>query len=327
MRTISALLFSCATISSAAACGPGLSGPGDDNAGDDGSGGGDDQPGGRPDGRPVAPPAACQKMDLLFVVDDSGSMGEEQANLASNFPQFAEVLQQYMVEGGLPLDFRVAVTTTGRDITYTTVVTVPPIPGIPPIPPISTTQSEMGDDGAFRQECGMTRRWLERTDPAMATTFSCAANVGVEGPGWEMPLQASQLALSAPMINGMNSGFLRDDALLAIVYLTDENDCSRRDNNFTLATAAPCTSEPVQSWVDFFDDLKGGRGRWATAVIAGPTNCESDFGSAVAAPRMQEFVTLTGSNAVFSSICEGNLAPALASALDTFQAACDTFQD
>ena len=30
----------------------------------------------------------CTKMDLLFVVDDSGSMGEEQSNLAANFPAF-----------------------------------------------------------------------------------------------------------------------------------------------------------------------------------------------------------------------------------------------
>ncbi len=173
----------------------------------------------------------------------------------------------------------------------------------------------------------MNRRWLERDDPDMATTFSCAANVGIEGPGWEMPLQASQLALSPPMSNGMNGGFLRDDALLAIVYLTDENDCSRRDNNFTVSSNEACTSEPVQSWVDFFDGIKGERGRWATAVIAGPTDCESDFGMAAAAPRMQEFVTLTGANAVFSSICSGDLAPALASALDTFTAACESFPD
>ena len=30
----------------------------------------------------------CAKIDILFVVDDSGSMAQEQANLTTNFPQF-----------------------------------------------------------------------------------------------------------------------------------------------------------------------------------------------------------------------------------------------
>ena len=36
------------------------------------------------------------------------------------------------------------------------------------------------------------------------------------------------------MTDGTNSGFLRPDALLAVVILTDEDDCSREDNNFTI---------------------------------------------------------------------------------------------
>ena len=262
-------------------------------------------------------------MDILFVIDDSGSMAEEQDNLAANFPQFATILNQYMVDANLPLDYRVAITTTGRDVDYVEV-----IPAVPPILPEQQIPiSEQGDDGAFKQSCGMTRRWLERTDPSMATTFACAADVGTGGPGLEMPLYTSELALSAPMSTTTNANFLRDDALLAVVYLTDEDDCSRHDNNFQLQATDPCTNEPVQQWVDFFDNLKGDRGRWATAVIAGPTDCTSDFGDAVAANRLQQFVQLTGQNAVFSSICEGNLAGALQDALDNFTAACDTFPD
>jgi hypothetical protein len=173
----------------------------------------------------------------------------------------------------------------------------------------------------------MPRRWLERTDPNMEQMFACAADVGTGGPGFEMQLHASELALGDRVADGTNAGFLREDALLAIVYLTDENDCSRHDNNFTVYADQPCTNEPVSQWVQFFDELKGDRGRWATAVIAGPTDCTSEFGDAVAATRMQEFVNLTGENAVFSSICEGNLAPALQQALDTFTAACETFPD
>jgi hypothetical protein len=64
-------------------------------------------------------------------------------------------------------------------------------------------------------------------------------------------------------------------------------------------------------------------------VIAAPSDCSSAFGDAVAAPKLKGFVDLTNSgghtNGVFSSICEGNLAPALTRALDTFTAACENF--
>jgi len=304
--TASAFAF---TIICSAACGPSIM------EGDD-TGGGDDAP---DVDAGIQSTQRCQKMDLLFVVDDSGSMMEEQGNLASNFPQFADVLDAYMVEAGLPLDYRLAITTTGRDVAYTEVLP----------PPFSTSlpMNEMGDDGAFRQSCGMSRRWLERTDPTVSTTFACAANVGTGGSSLEMPLYASELALKDRMTDGTNAGFLREDALLAVVYLSDEDDCSRRDNNFTHTATDPCTTVEPSEWVSFFDDLKGDRGRWATAVIAGPTACSSSFGDAAAATRLQQFVTLTGDNAVFSSICEGNLAGALQTALDTFTAACDTFPD
>ena len=41
-----------------------------------------------------------RNIDILFVIDDSGSMGEEQASLARNFPAFVNVLNT--IPGGLP---------------------------------------------------------------------------------------------------------------------------------------------------------------------------------------------------------------------------------
>ena len=42
---------------------------------------------------------------------------------------------------------------------------------------------------------------------------------------------------------------------------------------------------------------------------------------------LKNFVKLTGKNAVFHSICDGDLAPALKQALDTFQQACNSIPD
>jgi hypothetical protein len=299
------------------ACGPSGRGGDDD---DDGPDAAIDSNSGGDDGSTAA--EQCRKMDLIFVIDDSGSMEEEQTNLSTNFPMFANVLNTYTISTGEELDYRAAITTTGITATFT--IQPPQIPGFPPLPPI--TQSQVGEDGKFRQTCGMTRRWLERTDPNMATTFACAADVGTNGPGLEMPLRASELAA----MTATNPGFLRDDALLGIVILTDEDDCSRRSNNFITAGDGCATnndpgltmpSEVLQA----LDQIKGDRGRWAAAVIAGQTSCSSGFGMAAEGIRLKQFAQQAGPNVVFGDICAGNLAPALQQALDTFQAACDNF--
>lgn len=316
MRVVLAIL-----LTSVVACGPSTGSP--QNEGDNGGGGGGGGGGGDEfaDARPSEP---CNKMDILFVIDDSGSMAEEQTNLATNFPQFINVIDNYMTTAGDLLDYRVAVTTTGRDVDYT-IVLPPPFGASLPI-------SESGANGEMLQKCGMSQRWLNRNDTDVAGTFSCVANVGTSGPSLEMPLYTTELALKDRMADGTNAGFLRDDALLAIVMLTDENDCSRRDNNFEVENDAcdppgPEHIDPAET-VAFLDSLTGNRSRWATAVIAGPGpgTCESNFGLAYEATRLKDFVTLTGQNAVFSSICDGDLSSALQDALETFSAACENFE-
>ena len=54
--------------------------------------------------------------------------------------------------------------------------------------------------------------------------------------------------------------------------------------------------------------------------------CTTDCGcSAEEATRLKDFVMKTGQQAIFSSICDGDLAKSLDEALHTFQAACDSF--
>lgn len=258
----------------------------------------------------------CNKMDIVFVVDDSGSMAEEQQNLATNFPMFAQLLAQYQVDGQ-PLDFRIGLTTTGRTVNYNINV-----PGFGTIP-----QSETGDNGAFKNNCNSSARFLQSTDPNVEQVLSCRANVGTNGPSVEMPLLMSKYALSERIADGTNGDFIRSDALLAIVYLTDEDDQSQTQDGFTLdASGNSPTDWNPQDEVNFLDQLKGNRTRWAAAAIAGDGACSSSFGSAVDATRLKQFVELANGNgstqAVFSSICDGDLTIGLEKALDTFQAAC-----
>jgi hypothetical protein len=260
--------------------------------------------------------SACKKMDLVFIVDDSGSMDQEQANLTANFPKFIEVLNKFTTKGGAPIDYRIAATATGVSLTTTQELFGFTLPG----------QTQTGDNGKFRTSKGMSRPWLERGDANLASTFSSIATVGTDGPSWEMPLQASRLALRE-RLKDANSGFVRDDALLGIVYLTDEDDCSVAASSIKVSGTQTCgdVSEDVANYVKFFDDLKQGRDRWATAVIAGQTNCHSSFGDAADATRLKKFVSQVGKTAVFSSICDGDLSVALTKALQTFDAACKSF--
>jgi len=309
MSKTAALVF--AGLSMVAACGPAMrdDGTGDDDGNGSGSGSGS--------GSDMGTPRQCDKMDIVFVVDNSGSMAEEQSNLASNFPMFASLLQSYQVNG-MPLDYRVAITTTGRTIDYN----VDLGGGFGTLP-----EHEDGENGAFQNNCNSPKRWLEPSDPNMAQTLACRANVGTSGPGIEMPLLMSKWSLNERVQDNTNAGFLRDDALLAIVMLTDEDDSSTTQNGFTMdiTGTTPIDFNPSDE-VMFLDTLKGNRTRWAAGVIAGDGDCSSSFGEAANGARLKDFVMQANgqgsTQAVFSSICEGNLTNGLKNALDTFQAAC-----
>jgi hypothetical protein len=290
-----------------AACGPT---PNRDDTGDDDT---------TPDAmvQPPPPPPGdagpgCQAIDVLFVIDNSGSMGQEQQNLIANFPGFISVLDQS------GLDYRVAVTTTGRDYDYNMQT---PFGNVP-------QNQDGGDNGAMLKPgaCNMTKRWIDKTDPDVATTFSCVANVGTSGPSDEMPLSAMRDAFEERMADGTNMGFHRPEALLAVVFLTDEEDCSY-EQSVTLSfsqTLCDAQMEPVGNYVSFLDQFTGNHTRWAVAAIAGkgPGQCSSSFGDADEATRLKEFVNLTGANATMSSICDGDLSIGLSQALALFESAC-----
>ena len=255
----------------------------------------------------------CQAMDVLFVIDNSGSMEQEQMNLIANFPAFISVLD------ASGLDYRVGVTTTGRDYAWTMTTPLGVIP----------QSQDGGHDGRLLQPaaCNMTKRWIDKADPDPAATFACVANVGTSGPAREMPLAAIRDAFEDRIADGTNAGFHRPDALLALVILTDENDCSY-EQSVTLGFGENlCQSqqEPVASYVGFLDQFTGNHSRWAAVVIAGkgPGSCSSSFGDAAEATRLKQFVSMTGANGHLSSICAGDLSVGLGEALALFESACD----
>ncbi len=67
--------------------------------------------------------------------------------------------------------------------------------------------------------------------------FACASMVGTRGYGIERGLEAAVLAVSPNLTNGTNAGFLRETSKFAVVFVTDENDCS---HDGSLDETTPC---------------------------------------------------------------------------------------
>ena len=207
-------------------------------------------------------------VDVLFVVDNSGSMEQEQTKLAANFSTFI----QYFID--LELDFQLAVVTTDTE---------------------NPAQS-----GKFQG----TPTILKPTTANLVGAFGANAAVGTAGSGNERGLEAAKLALSEPNLSGMNAGFLRENALLAIVIVSDEEDGGSE------ADAPP--QPPVSDYVNHFLSLKGGNaGKVNFSAIAGdvPGGCSSV--DAEAGPGQRYADAVNALSGVFGSICAEDFGPIL----------------
>lgn len=235
-----------------------------------------------------------RKLDLLFMIDNSNSMKEEQESLKVNFPKFMAELRKIPGANGPELpDVRIAIVSSDVGAGTEAVGTCVPL----------------GDKGRFQVKggCGLDKaqaHWLAAQENGtkvnftgkLEDVFSCMASLGVDGCGYEHQLQSIRAALSKE--NPENQGFLRQDAYLGIIILSDEDDCSARPDtdlflsvpdghnpnlacslqghtcngqmvpanvfNAPLASCKPTEGAkskliPVEEFVKYVKDLKGGR--------------------------------------------------------------------
>lgn len=132
---------------------------------------------------------ALPKVDVLWILDDTGSMQEEQDALADAFPAFVDALES------VGLNYHLGVITTDA---------VTDAAGVLQGDPWIITPAVDDPAGAFAE----------------------AAAVGVEGLGPVAGLAAMILALSEPLASQENRGFRRPDAALLVVVVSDDDDTS-----------------------------------------------------------------------------------------------------
>ncbi|MFO0685448.1 MAG: hypothetical protein U0234_25540 [Sandaracinus sp.] len=268
-------------------------------------------------------------LDLLVVVDNSNSMAEEQALLQSQFgPLFQRLASGDLDGDGIQDvaafdDIRVGITTTDL--------------GVGTVSGISTCDPGLGDDGLLRSAPGpaadpllcMTPSYAppyatySSSDPAGTSGFvaqiTCEAALGQDGCGFEQQLGAALVALSpnaptsytapgwtVPMFEAGragqgdmgNSGFLRDGSILAVLYVTDEDDCTTTDSSiFSLDDPNDlnlrCTiySDQLMTISSMVDGLVGLRPRpedvLVGAITGVPTGTDAtDLAAVLADPSM-----------------------------------------
>lgn len=232
--------------------------------------------------------ASGQRVDVLFVVDNSGSMQDEQDNLADNFANFIRGADQF------ENDFQIGVVTTDLE--------------------------SNGHQGRLQGDPRIIRR-----GPDAEAQFQRNVRVGADGSGQEPGLEAAKRALSNPLAfdtgvacradadcvepdrcvegvcGGYNRGFVREDAALVLVFVSDEEDQSPGTLDF---------------YVDFFKNIKGFRNeaQFAAHAIVGAVNgqaaeCATNNGNADAGRRYVEVANRT--NGDVYSICDANFGDSL----------------
>jgi hypothetical protein len=165
-----------------------------------------------------------RNLDILFVIDNSGSMLAEQQQLTANFPGFINVLQQ--IEGGLP-DLHLGVVSSNVGAAG-----AQSVPGCPASgddgnlltgPPANTCASQFGLQGSFISDIAQSNGTrMQNYTGDLAQLFTCMGSLGITGCGFEMHLESMYRALQP----GKNPGFYRAEAYLAVIFVADEDDCS-----------------------------------------------------------------------------------------------------
>jgi hypothetical protein len=178
-------------------------------------------------------------IDILFMIDNSSSMTSMQQKLSAQLPAFMQVLQQ--LPNGLP---NVHIAVVSSDM------------GAPGDQTSAIGCTGSGNNGQFQSSVGAAATMCNSTTLAQGATFissvdgqknftdpiesvfQCIAQLGSTGCGFEHQLASIDRALGSdnfgpdnkPQPPPSNAGFLRDEAYLGIVLLTNEDDCSAPSN-------------------------------------------------------------------------------------------------
>lgn len=227
--------------------------------------------------------APIVRVDLLLVIDNSGSMGAKQARLARDLSALLSLLDAHQAS------YRIGITTTDNGNPWCPAGTTTPERGRMVLSACGTRLSDFlfndavdARDIACNDICALkgvalevlptttqidaqpnVRPWLQKgpegqnlpASTSLVDAAKCFVPQGINGCGFESPLEAMYLALTrAATPDEPAHGFVRDDANLVVLFFTDEVDCSHNED-----------------WKAIFAP-DGNRVFWSDATAAFPTS-------------------------------------------------------
>lgn len=180
------------------------------------------------------------QVDVLWMVDNSGSMGDEQADLTENFPLFMD----FFVGSGL--EYHIGVTSSDLDGNYN------------------------GANGKLVTVAGT--KYLDPSIPNPIEMFSAMATLGTSGSSTEQGSGAVFKALEVER-DRANAGFWRDEAALHTVVISDEPDLTRdgiiSQNEFIGWYGGLKAKASERTFSSIVSPTYGGRYRQITTQIGG----------------------------------------------------------
>lgn len=223
------------------------------------------------------------KIDILWVIDNSGSMDSSQQNVAQNFSSF---IQLFNSKG---MDYRMAVITTEA---YRGIF----------------ASDEFARFRNGTASAGYTGVYvIEPSTPDLEQTFLQNMLQGINGSGDERAFQSIKEALT----NAVNSDydFPRQDAFLSVILVSDEDDFSHDGTEHRGGQYSYSGLHTVQSYVDFLDELTAGsaleRNFNVNSIAILDQDCLSELNSEVSGRRIgNRYIELSeATNGVVGSLC------------------------
>ncbi len=222
-------------------------------------------------------------LDILFMIDNSSSMTQIQQKLLDQDPSFMTVLQN--LPHGLP-NVHIAVVSSDMGAPGDSTSSIMCTPsgdngGFQSTPRGTCTNTTLPSGATFISNVGGVANYTGN----LTDVFGCIAQLGQYGCGFENQLASVARALGADGAPPptQNAGFLRADAELAIVLLTNEDDCSAPRNTtlYSLNGAQQNVANPLGPIANYrcnqfghlcMDPTSG----TPTALIAPPLNPPTD---------------------------------------------------
>lgn len=288
-----------------------------------------------------APVEGCRKVDFLFVIDNSGSMSDEQQNLINSFPGFISTIQAELKDAQ---DYHIMVVDTDAYVFGGCEFICPlffnTCPGALADYQCGVTKPEMCEDvigagvihpkgqDASGKACNFSSgaRYMDVGEPDLTAAFACAAQVGTgstDDP--EKPMQAMVGAVAPTGKSAdCNLGFLRPDAILVVTFITDEDD---NDGDGSLGTpdgwkaslvAAKKGDPTALAVLGLFGD-----GDQPNSIC--PPFNEDQASGAEPSPRLRQFVTSFGERGVAGSVCSPSYEEFFKQAVAIIDTTCDGF--